>query len=227
MARTVQGQKPKRAASSAGVRETPSGSAGPPGAGRRPPAGRVGQGASVLYTGVTRLLYLTGCLRLRRRAGAPPSEPRPGVLARTTAPTAPPAPPWPGRVVASKLPSCPCPPWVAPPWGRRPASASRRAIGGGAPPLLPCPGPAQLNLPSQGCSRFSGRSSDGVCGEIAGEREIAENRQDPPARTRRTRRTPPRLLGPAGADRATPACPAAAPITGLTGEDRALARGGV
>jgi hypothetical protein len=70
------------------------------------------------------------------------------------------------------------------------------AIGGGAPPLLPYPRACSIKLAIARLLEFSGWSSEEVCGEIAGESEIVENRQDPTARTRRTRRTPPRLIGP-------------------------------
>jgi hypothetical protein len=105
-------------------------------------------------------------------------------------------------------PSCPYPSG----WPRRGVVVPPRRRGGrsgaGLRPYDPTPGLAQLNLPSQGCSSFSGGSSGGVCSALAGDREIAENRHDPPARTRRTRRTPPRPPGPVGVRRATPTCPA-------------------
>ena len=45
-----------------------------------------------------------------------------------------------------------------------------------APAALPRASSIKLAVLSQGCSSFSGRSSEEVCGEIAGGREIAENR---------------------------------------------------
>ena len=127
-------------------------------------AERAGQGANVLYTGVTLLLYLAGWLGLRRWAGAPPSATRPSLLRETCGgvkSTVVPVPVMGGPAVGSPA--------------RLGVEASARGRGP-APAALPRSSSIKLAVLSQGCSSFSGRSSEEVCGEIAGGREIAENR---------------------------------------------------